>query len=189
MSDAPKQTSLDSKILGFLISALALLAMTGILAFGALYMMLHPELMQPKPGPATIAAAKVDVDEDRIENGIDVATGFVAEGDYLIVKATCTACHSAKLVTQNRATRDGWLEMIRWMQETQKLWDLGPNEAKILDYLATYYAPEAKGRRAPVQVEEWYDLSDEKAQDISEYLKSLPGEVVGMPEPEVAQGR
>jgi hypothetical protein len=94
-------------------------------------------------------------------------------------------------VTQNRATRDGWLEMIRWMQETQKLWDLGPNEDKILDYLATYYAPEAKGRRAPVKVEEWYDLSDEKAQDISDYLKSLEGTISAVPAtgPTLAQGK
>lgn len=46
--------------------------------------------------------------------------------------------------------------MIVWMQETQKLWDLGENEDKILDYLATYLGPEKKGRRAPLEVEEWY---------------------------------
>ena len=59
---------------------------------------------------------------------------------------------------QNRATREGWEEMIRWMQETQKLWDLGPTEDKILDYLATYYAPENKGRRAQLVVDEWYEI-------------------------------
>lgn len=96
------------------------------------------------------------VDEDKVENGIDVASGFVAEGDYLIVKRTCTACHSGKLVTQNRASREGWLDMIRWMQETQKLWDLGPAEDKVLDYLAKYYGPQKKGRRMPLEVEEWY---------------------------------
>lgn len=95
-------------------------------------------------------------DGGKIIDGLDEATGFVAEGDYLLVKASCTPCHSAKLVTQNRATREGWLEMIRWMQETQKLWDLQPNEDKILDYLATYYAPENEGRRRPLEVEEWY---------------------------------
>lgn len=102
-----------------------------------------------------VAAVEV-IDEDKVENGMDVASGFIAEGAYLMVKQTCTACHSGKLVTQNRASREGWLDMIRWMQATQKLWDLGQNEDKILDYLAKYYGPQKKGRRAPAEVEEWY---------------------------------
>ncbi len=93
-----------------------------------------------------------------IVDGHDLGSGLVAEGDYLIVKANCTACHSGKLVTQNRATREGWEEMIRWMQKTQKLWDLGENEDVILDYLAEHYAPEDKGRRENLVVEQWYDI-------------------------------
>jgi CxxC motif-containing protein (DUF1111 family) len=76
------------------------------------------------------------------------------------VKASCLACHSSKLITQNRATRDGWKKMIRWMQETQNLWDLGPNEDIILDYLAKNYAPEETGRRAQLTDIEWYVLED-----------------------------
>ncbi len=98
------------------------------------------------------------VDPLLVEDGIHVATGFKAEGDYLTVIANCTSCHSSKLVLQNRATKEGWEEMIRWMQQTQKLWDLGENEEKILNYLATYYGPEDKGRRAPLAVEEWYEI-------------------------------
>jgi len=50
--------------------------------------------------------------------------------------------------------------MIRWMQAKQGLWDLGPNEPVILDYLAANYAPEEIGRRANLDVEgiEWYVL-------------------------------
>lgn len=118
----------------------------------------YPRLFAPQAEPveAVVSAAVEEVDEDRVENGMDVASGLVAEGEYLMVKRSCTACHSGKLVTQNRATREGWLEMIRWMQETQKLWDLGPGEDKILDYLAKYYGPQKKGRRTPLAVEEWY---------------------------------
>ena len=93
---------------------------------------------------------------EEVVDGIDVMTGFVAEGDYRIVKANCLGCHSSKLILQNRATREGWEEMIRWMQETQKLHDLGPMEDKILDYLASYYAPKKEGRRKTLEVEEWY---------------------------------
>ena len=70
-----------------------------------------------------------------------------------IVSQTCIPCHSLKLVTQNRADRQGWLSMIRWMQEKQGLWQLGENEDKILDYLSTYYGPKKSFRRAPLPVE------------------------------------
>lgn len=82
----------------------------------------------------------------------DPATGLVIAPGYEQVKAQCTACHSGRLVAQNRADRDGWLQMIRWMQATQNLWPLGEAEAPILDYLATHYGPLPRGRRAPLDV-------------------------------------
>ncbi|SDM18954.1 hypothetical protein SAMN05421823_11156 [Catalinimonas alkaloidigena] len=91
---------------------------------------------------------------------IDTATGLVVAEHYPLVKATCTACHGGQLVAQNRASREGWLQMIRWMQRTQGLWDLGPNEDAILDYLATHYAPQEGGRRAPLTDIEWYELNE-----------------------------
>lgn len=99
-------------------------------------------------------------DYDKIENGIHLQTGLVYAEGFELVRATCTACHSAKLVTQNRATREGWQQMIRWMQETQGLWELGPSERPILSYLAKHYAPEEIGRRANIDIAavEWYIL-------------------------------
>lgn len=99
-------------------------------------------------------------DFDKVVNGIHVQTGLIYAEGFEIVRGTCTACHSAKLVTQNRATRDGWIQMIRWMQETQGLWDLGKNEKTIVDYLAKHYAPEEVGRRANLDIAaiEWYIL-------------------------------
>ena len=93
-------------------------------------------------------------DDDRVVDGIHVQTGLAYGEGFDIVRGTCTACHSAKLVTQNRATREGWHQMIRWMQETQGLWELGKNEPIILDYLAKYYAPEETGRRANIDLSE-----------------------------------
>ncbi len=147
----------DSKLISLLLSSLVLLGVTILLGVGIMVAMQNPEAFAREATPA-MAVSEPAPDPNLVENGIDVATGFIAEGDYLIVKSTCTACHSAKLVTQNRATRDGWLDMIRWMQRTQKLWDLGDNEDKILDYLAKHYGPEDQGRRAPLNVEEWYAL-------------------------------
>ncbi len=77
-----------------------------------------------------------------------------------IIHANCTPCHSSKLVIQNRATREGWESIIRWMQETQNLWELGSNQPIILNYLVRNYAPEAAGRRANLKNIEWYELED-----------------------------
>ncbi len=110
---------------------------------------------QPEPSAKTTEAPPPGV-----VDGIDTLTGLIAEGDYLLVKGNCLACHSAKLITQNRATAAGWETMIDWMQEKQGLADLGPHHRPIVDYLATYYAPEESGRRAALDSVEWYRFTD-----------------------------
>jgi hypothetical protein len=41
--------------------------------------------------------------------------------------------------------------MIRWMQETQNLWQFDiPTEQGILNYLANEYPPRVNRRRAPI---------------------------------------
>jgi len=98
---------------------------------------------------------------DLVERGIHVKTGLKADKNLQLIIGTCTPCHSAKLITQNRATRQGWKNMIVWMQETQGLHDLGTNEPIVLDYLAKHYAPKKEGRRANLDVEavKWYVLN------------------------------
>ena len=54
---------------------------------------------------------------------IDDASGFIIDTGLEEVRANCLGCHSSLLITQNRATRDGWLSTIRWMQETQNFWE------------------------------------------------------------------
>lgn len=87
------------------------------------------------------------------EKEIDKETGLIIAPGFEEVKKTCTVCHSPMLVTQNKANREGWLEMIRWMQDKQGLWELEPElENAILDYLAANYGPTAAYRRAPLEV-------------------------------------
>lgn len=82
---------------------------------------------------------------------VDPATGLVMDDNWQLVAAHCGACHSTRLVTQNRGSRDTWLYLIRWMQETQGLWPFNePTEQILLDYLATNYGPLAGSRRAPL---------------------------------------
>ena len=85
---------------------------------------------------------------------IDKETGLIIAPGFEQVKQTCTVCHSPMLITQNKADREGWLEMIRWMQDKQGLWQLEPPiENAILDYLAANYGPTAASRRPPLQVQ------------------------------------
>jgi len=103
----------------------------------------------------------IDMPLDGVVNGIDTLSGLAYDEHFEIVRANCITCHSAKLITQNRATREGWKGMLDWMKETQNLHDLGENEGPILDYLAKHYAPENKGRRAILEGVEWYVLDEE----------------------------
>ena len=87
-------------------------------------------------------AAQAEVDE---ATGLEIAPGWEQ------VRAHCGGCHSHKLVTGQRADRQTWLDMIRWMQESQNLWQFDPaTENAILDYLAANYPPQPNRRRAPI---------------------------------------
>jgi cytochrome c1 len=112
------------------------------------------------PGTENAAKAEQKAESDLIEDGIHLASGLVAAEGYESVIKNCTACHSGQLVRQNRASREGWEEMIRWMQNTQGLWQLGDQKDIILDYLAKNYGPKPVSRRAKLDLEdiEWYIL-------------------------------
>lgn len=128
---------------------------------------LFPGLYKPNPEMSAIVNSNQEeeyvpsltLDSTDIVNGIHQPTGLIVDKGVEDVMVNCGACHSLSLVTQNRATRDGWKDIIVWMQETQKLWDLGAKEAVILDYLAKNYAPENEGRRRMLEIEEWYSLN------------------------------
>jgi len=90
---------------------------------------------------------------------IDKSTGLIVDKGLDLVTAHCTGCHSSKLITQFHTDRAGWLEKIRWMQQKQKLWELGDAEPVILDYLSKNYpASETVNRRAALKGVEWYKL-------------------------------
>jgi hypothetical protein len=91
---------------------------------------------------------------------VDQESGLIFDEGLDIVKANCGACHSTRLVAQNRLTREGWKKLIRWMQAEQNLWDLGENESIILDYLEKNFAPTKMGRRKRLANIEWYDLNE-----------------------------
>ncbi len=89
---------------------------------------------------------------------IDPESGLIIDHGLNVVKTQCGACHSTQLVAQNRFSREGWLDLIRWMQEKQNLWDLGDQEEVILDYLEKNCAPKKSGRRRNLENVQWYEL-------------------------------
>lgn len=139
----------------------ALLGMTvvvSMLLVTVLILRHNPELILSTKEEKALKPMDTDRLAEEIKDGVHQPTGFLDGEGLQLVITNCTGCHSSKLVTQNRATRDGWMATIRWMQATQGLWDLGENEEQIVDYLSTYYAPEKEGRRRNLEVLEWYEL-------------------------------
>ena len=122
--------------------------------------MINPSAFNFNPPTQTVVAAPIEDDYDKIENGIHVRTGLKDAEGLMVVVNNCTNCHSAKLVTQNRMNAERWNATIKWMQETQNLWDLGKNQEIIVNYLVTNYPPAAKGRRMVLSGIEWYELED-----------------------------
>lgn len=110
--------------------------------------------------PDNITPSDANVPNEQFDDSIDneVLSLLADDPDVGLIKTNCTACHSARLIVQYRASREGWESVIRWMQATQKLWDLGENEVRILDYLTKHYAPLETGRRKPLENIEWYQF-------------------------------
>ena len=129
---------------------------------GLLYFIVDPNLSIFKNNePETeIVEIPVEDDFDKIENGIHVRTGFIDAPGMTETIQNCTNCHSSKLVIQNRMNAERWKSTIKWMQETQNLWDLGANETVIIKYLVTNYPPKKVGRRAVLKDIEWYRLEE-----------------------------
>lgn len=85
------------------------------------------------------------------EPPLDPLTGLKMAGDWEVVRNNCIACHSPKLITQQSGSKAQWLNMIRWMQKKQNLWQFDPaTEEKIISYLAENYPPQADRRRAQI---------------------------------------
>jgi hypothetical protein len=139
--------------------------LVGLLGFTALvviFLVAAPTLSFFKQETAAEEYSVVAVEEDfdKIENGIHLRTGLKDAEGLMTVVNNCTNCHSAQLVIQNRMNEERWKGTIRWMQETQNLWDLGENEEIIVKYLVTNYPPQKKGRREILQNISWYELKE-----------------------------
>ena len=98
---------------------------------------------------AALLAASAFANTDNVQ--LDPFTGLKMAGDWELVRNNCIACHSPKLITQQRGSKAQWLNMIRWMQKKKNLWQFDPDtEDRIIGYLAGNYPPQADRRRAAI---------------------------------------
>ena len=56
-----------------------------------------------------------------------------------ITAAICNTCHSLAIVKQQKQTKEGWKELLEWMEEEQGMPELGENEDLVLDYLTRQF--------------------------------------------------
>ena len=99
----------------------------------------------------TLLAGLLSTGAPAAEPERDAFSGLKMAGDWELVRNNCVACHSGKLITQQRGSAAQWLGMIRWMQKKQNLWQFDPDvESRIVAYLAEYYPPEKERRRGAI---------------------------------------
>ena len=139
---------------------LTLFALFFVVTGFVLFYTYNPNFFTATPEIETLVSIPVEIDEDRIENGIHVRTGFIEAEGLMTVVNNCTNCHSAQLIIQNRMNTERWNATIKWMQETQNLWDLGGNQEIIVNYLVTNYPVIDTGRRENLTNINWYILKN-----------------------------
>jgi hypothetical protein len=136
------------------------------LFFAASVILLLLVLLYFKSNPKLTSEKDIDklidkpMSTNEVVDGIHVRTGLKDGEGLMTVVANCTACHSAQLIIQNKMNKERWNATIRWMQETQSLWELGDNQAVIVNYLVTNYPVIDKGRREKLEDIEWYALDE-----------------------------
>ncbi|HEB9325294.1 TPA: cytochrome C [Campylobacter jejuni] len=78
---------------------------------------------------------------------INPDTGLIIDPDSSLVEANCLARHGCNLITNMHASRKAWLAAIRWMQDSEGLWEIEPKDEKKLNYLEKYYGEKYDTRR------------------------------------------
>ena len=108
----------------------------------------------PLPRPTTLLCALALLalaQAPRAAEETDRITGLALEGDWQLVQANCTECHSALLITQNAGSRGVWQIRIATMRDTHGMNPLDPEiEDRILNYLSEHYGQRQASRRPPL---------------------------------------
>jgi hypothetical protein len=96
-----------------------------------------------------------------------LASTAIAENDpplpegpnQAVVEETCTPCHSAAIILQNRMPRKRWDETITWMQDEQGLMALSSQTRnQILDYLETVRGMASPAGKPSTKTQRMYEF-------------------------------
>ena len=69
--------------------------------------------------------------------------GLPRSEGYDLVAAYCSACHSLRIVMQQKQNRDGWDYLLTWMVEQQGMGELYPDDRdQVLEYLTREFGQE-----------------------------------------------
>jgi hypothetical protein len=89
-------------------------------------------------GPGLLATAGGSWAQDEDLGGLAPGPG------QEVVYYTCNVCHSIRLVTQQRLSRERWDKLLEGMVEEQGMAEPAPEDRElILDYLAAHYGADA----------------------------------------------
>lgn len=82
------------------------------------------------------------------EYKINPENGLIIDENVELIENNCLACHNSSLIVNMNVNREAWIATIRWMQESEGLWEIPvDNENKILDYLTKHYGEKYNTRR------------------------------------------
>lgn len=82
------------------------------------------------------------------EYKINPENGLYIDENVELVENHCLVCHNSSLIVNMNAGREAWIAAIRWMQESEGLWEIPvDDENKILDYLTKHYGEKYNTRR------------------------------------------
>ncbi len=88
------------------------------------------------------------------ESKIDRQSGLKIAPGWQLVNSNCTLCHSAKIITMQHNSRNGWINIIRWMQDKQGLRKFEQKtEGQLLAYLTKNYPPKKRARRVNLPID------------------------------------
>ena len=87
------------------------------------------------PGAAPVAAPAPEAAASGLYEGLPETDGVE------LVHALCSACHSIRLVTQQRVTEARWHYLLDWMVTEHSMPELPPEDrALVLAYLTRHYS-------------------------------------------------
>ncbi len=98
------------------------------------------EAAYPPPYDALDPSVSLNAGANALFDPTDDYWGLPRSEGYDLVDGYCTACHSIRIVMQQRADRARWDELLTWMVKKQGMPEINPaDREQVLTYLSTEF--------------------------------------------------